>query len=576
MIGSFSEYVTEKVVIDLIIKERVKSASKGSLAEKSVSEMQKEVQKMTPSRNAWRRLRKRSRPKNASVEQLNADTLRNTIYYDLKQYRNYGKKAPKYLRRLLAFVAGIIRGVNSEAPLDFTGNIKVIAQFKKDQGDTAIYRPLSVYESLEVKTLISLASAYLTVQMDNSLHEEILAYRPKRDYHGKKNYSTSGDDAIIGIKKFIDEHKGQPIYVAECDIQKFYDIINHDVVLDCFAKIAQRAQIPDYHQVERILKAYLDSYSFSKDIMSLNDNHDYWISYRQLHEKHNKNKNHNRQDVINYRFEWVCDDCFKTCYESEYELNACKHLLGILQGGALSCIIANVVLNSVDEAVVEEVDSDRFFVRYGDDILLAHTDYDKCCSLMDAYVASLQKHHLPYHPFKSLSECKDGARTLKTFWDMKSKSPFLWGPGDGNAFEWIGFVGYEIRYTGHTRLRKSTLDKKFAAVNKRYHSCFLKDTPRNFNSYLQSNRRKIAGMASSLTKMRALDLNDFSIGQVKSLDRYRIHKIKRLDLKLNRKFEEEAWKIDFTYKFVTRREESMKYSFFSKLFSIDQDPKRSR
>jgi hypothetical protein len=159
---------------------------------------------------------------------------------------------------------------------------------------------------------------------------------------------------------------------------------------------------------------------------------------------------------------------------------------------------------------------------------------------------------------------------------MKSKSPFLWGPGDGNAFEWIGFVGYEIRYTGHTRLRKSTLDKKFAAVNKRYHSCFLKDTPRNFNSYLQSNRRKIAGMASSLTKMRALDLNDFSIGQVKSLDRYRIHKIKRLDLKLNRKFEEEAWKIDFTYKFVTRREESMKYSFFSKLFSIDQDPKRSR
>lgn len=576
MIGSFSEYVTEKVVIDLIIKERVKSASKGSLAEKSVSEMQKEVQKMTPSRNAWRRLRKRSRPKNASVEQLNADTLRNTIYYDLKQYRNYGKQAPKYLRRLLTFVAGIIRSVNSEAPLDFTGNIKVIAQFKKDQGDTAIYRPLSVYESLEVKTLISLASAYLTVQLDNSLHEEILAYRPKRDYHGKKNYSTSGDDAIIGIKKFIDEHKGQPVYVAECDIQKFYDIINHDVVLDCFSKIAQKAQIPDYHQVERVLKAYLDSYSFSKDIMSLNDNHDYWISYRQLHEKHNKNKNHNRKDVINYRFEWVSDDCFKTCYENEEQLSACKHLLGIPQGGALSCIIANVVLNSVDEAVVGDMDPDRFFVRYGDDILLAHTDYDKCCSLMDAYVASLQKHHLSYHPFKSLSECKDGAKTLKTFWDMKSKSPFLWGPGDGNAFEWIGFVGYEIRYTGHTRLRKSTLDKKFAAINKRYHSCFLKDTPRNFNSYLQSNRRKIAGMASSLTKMRALDLNDFSIGQAKSLDRYRIHKIKRLDLKLNRKFEEEAWKIDFTYKFVTRREESMKYSFFSKLFSIDQDPKRSR
>ena len=65
------------------------------------------------------------------------------------------------------------------------------------------------------------------------------------------------------------------------DIQKFYDVINHDVVLRCFRQIAQEAQLPQSHEVERILKAYLDSYSFQKDIMSLNECEEYWVPYRQ-------------------------------------------------------------------------------------------------------------------------------------------------------------------------------------------------------------------------------------------------------------------------------------------------------
>ena len=562
---SFAEYINEQVIIDFIIKERVKSAAKRTLAEDHVSDLQKEIQSMTPPRNTWRRLRQRSRKGNLSTAQLNRESLRSTIYFDLKQHRKNNAHAPKYLENLLDFIESIYRLVDSNDPLDFSGSIKVIAQFKKNSGDTAIYRPLSVYESLEAKALISLASAYLTQHLDSCLHEEILAYRPKRTYHGKEAYATSGDDAIIGIKEFIQKHAGKQIYVAECDIQKFYDIINHDVVIECFARLAQEAQIPNYHEVERVLKAYLESYSFHKDIMSLNDDEEFWAPYRQRQKK---------QTMKNCRFEWVSDECFDLCYSSSEELDKCKSLLGVPQGGALSCIIANVVLNSVDKVVVGEPDPDRFFVRYGDDILLAHTDYAKCCELMDAYVTSLEKHHLPYHPFSDLSECKDGSKTTKGFWDMKSKAPFLWGPGEGNAFEWIGFVGYEIRYTGQTRLRLSTLDKKFGAINKRYHSCILKETPKNFRGYMQSNRRKVAGMSSSMTKMGALDANPFSIQQAKSLDRYRIHKIEKLQSKLTKKFGKESWdkgeSIDLAYKFVTQREESKSYSFYWRLHGIDE------
>jgi hypothetical protein len=67
---------------------------------------------------------------------------------------------------------------------DFSSCIKVLAKFKEDDADgNAIYRPLTIYNSLEIKALISLASTYLTTAVDDYLHEEILSYRPLRYYH---------------------------------------------------------------------------------------------------------------------------------------------------------------------------------------------------------------------------------------------------------------------------------------------------------------------------------------------------------------------------------------------------------
>ena len=565
---SFAEYVSERTIIDLVIKERVKIAAKRNLSKDEIAEMDKKIQEMTPRRNNWNRLRPNSRIGCKSKEEINTASLRSTIYSDLRRYRA-GEKAPKYLLRLLRFVKKITDIVNSDAPIEFNNSIRIIAQFKKNEGDTAIYRPLSVYTSLEEKTLISLASKYLSGQFDRRLHKEILSYRPKREYHGKNDYATSGEDAIIGIRKFVEQHKGQQIYVAECDIQKFYDIINHDVVLKCFAEMAQEAGLPDYHLAERILKAYLDSYSFQKNVTVLNDDPEYWSIYQKNQLRHTRRKKNAK--VNHYRFGWVDDENFSTCYKTQEQFEACRDMLGVPQGGALSCIISNVVLNSVDKAVVDESDPDRFFARYGDDIILAHTSYEKCCELMDAYVSALEEHHLPYHTFKSLSDCKDGEKTLKSFWDMKSKSPFLWGPGEGNAFEWIGFVGYEVKYTGETRIRKSTLDKKFGAINKKYHSCIKKDEPKNFSGYMQSTRRKIAGIPSSLSKMRALNLNRYSIFQAKSLDRYRMQKIQRLQAKLTQRFEDKAWMIDLEHKFITLKAESKEHSFYWKLVSISNE-----
>lgn len=567
---SFLEYLTDRSLIEFIIKERVKCTKKYKFAGDRIEKvedtrtLQDAVRTLTPSRNAWRRPRKLKRQYHKSVNVRDMASLRSTIRHDFEQFRDNPDAAPQYLKELKKFIAKVQDMARGDQPLDFGSCIKVQAKWKKDQGDDAIYRPISVFDSIHVKALISIASQYLTFAAEDCLHEEILSYRPAREYHGKKEYRTEDDDAIAGLKEYVAGHSGEDLYVAECDIQKFYDVFNHDVILNCFREMAQEVQIPAYHEVERILKAYLDSFSFESRIMALNDDEQYWESYRAAHSGVVKGK---------CRFDWVKDEDFLISYKDAETLAASKKKIGIPQGGALSCVIANVVLNNVDrKAGLATRSPEKFFVRYGDDILLIHTDFDECTRLINAYISELENHYLPYHLFKPLASCKNGAKTAKEFWDIKSKAPFRWGSGEGNAFEWIGFVGYEMRYTGELRLRLSTLQKKFNIVNRKYHNCILDSKPDNFESYMVSNYKKIRKITESFD-FDELTWNPYSIQQVKSLDRYRLTKIERLEAKLTDKFGDIAEEWGVPIRLVERFVLSgcSEESFYGKLYKILND-----
>jgi hypothetical protein len=169
----------------------------------------------------------------------------------------------------------------------------------------------------------------------------------------------------------------------------------------------------------------------------------------------------------------------------------------------------------------------KLFVRYGDDILLMHRNREECERLIEAYAQQLKEHKLVSHKFYEIGQFKSGEKLTAGYWNVKSKSTFLFGRGEGSAAEWVGFVGYEINRSGHTRMRKSTLDKRFADINKRYHSCMLTN-PKNMESYMKHSKRTVAGMASCIKKFPALSFNKHSMYQMKSLDRYRWVKVERL------------------------------------------------
>ena len=318
--------------------------------------------------------------------------------------------------------------------------------------------------SLREKLLISLASKYLSEVFDPLLHEEILSYRPLRKYHNsEKPLLTDRDNAIENLQNYrmLQRCRKQNIYVTECDIQKYFDTINHDVIRRCFSSFAEKIkeQHPhfDYKSVGRIVEAYLNSYSFYKNVVAENE----------------------RLQKLNppQRIETPNENLFinRGCYTKE-EFLASSHKIGIPQGGALSGLISNVVLSTVDnESILKNDDDNRFFCRYGDDIMLMHTSKEECSRLITQYCETLTKYKLLYHEFISVADKqfrRNDGKVRPSLWNQKSRSPFLWGrsENDPEQIDWIGFLGYEIRFTKEVRLRRSSLNDKFKNIKRKYHT----------------------------------------------------------------------------------------------------------
>jgi hypothetical protein len=187
-----------------------------------------------------------------------------------------------------------------------------------------------------------------------------------------------------------------------------------------------------------VLEAYLNSYNFYDNTLVVSQEYPKVFSkiWRKMNDHDHKNK---------YVIEWV-DELKQMPVEIQRQR-------GVPQGGALSLLIANIVLNDVDQSIVSEEDPDRLMIRYCDDMVLLHTDYDQCTRLMNEYTKSLTKHKLYYHEFEPYYD-------RKSFWKVKSHRPYLWGDGDlGNSNRYIGFLGYELSRDGRLRLRKSNMKK---------------------------------------------------------------------------------------------------------------------
>ena len=455
------EFASDKMLTQLLVKERAKCrrrnrSDKHHCLDKNceLDELpnRKMLSRMMPPRYTWVRPSKRMTLPNGAVDtSKNAEkALLLTIKRDVELWHKgvtFG-----YLEELYNFFDRIRKRLSDEYLRLESPCLMPILKDKEKQKDgtwKVTCRPLSVYSNLEDKIILALTSRYLTRYLDRHLHENILSYRPARAFQGKTHYVTDFNDGIALIMAFREKHDSDRIYASDCDIKKFYDIIPHQVVRECFLRMLNNTRLDKdgKGQVLRVLDAYLASYNFyTNALKESQDNPGVFAKVRRrLHDRDNNNT---------YLLGKV------NIPDAEYQQR------GVPQGGALSLLVANIVLNDVDKVIVDEADSNRLFIRYCDDMILLHTDYKECCRLMELYAKSLVEHGLFYHDFEHVSESKccsaEGAQaiaTTKHFWEIKSHLPFLWGEGDGNSNLYVGFLGYEIRRDGRMRLRKSNIKR---------------------------------------------------------------------------------------------------------------------
>lgn len=391
------------------------------------TEMPSEFDELLPPRRAWHRGRKELRKK-LSGSRIAALSILRTITGAEKSgtlaSSKWGLKLSSFYESVCSIVSHgefcfsspIIQLVRKGG-----GRVKTMEEGKKREA----YRCISKFDKLEDRVILGKTATYLRDIFDSEFLDCCYAFRR----NGRKfSFKKAVENLIAYRQRFAEK----PLYVADCDVQKFFDVINHQVIRNAYESFVQRLGdgCPDA-RAGKILDAYLDAYSFPRNLEECSD-----------------------LDVVAKRdyVEKVPNEVLLSLYPG-CDLSELR--LGVPQGGALSPLLANMVMDAVDRAVLSGADEDLFYARFCDDMIIVHPSRRKCEEALDRYLNAMRLLKLPIHKL-----CKK-PRYSSSYFTEKSKGPVAWKRTSAGLLgtNWVNFLGHQIRYDGVVRVRKETVKK---------------------------------------------------------------------------------------------------------------------
>ncbi|WP_216846762.1 reverse transcriptase domain-containing protein, partial [Mucilaginibacter sp. L196] len=399
-------YFSDKELIKILCHKRAIAAKKGhddhffrNISPKAKSphkQLNKEIFSFFPPRSKWIRINKREREiRGSNTIETNSIQLERTIWREIKKCERLGTIRPRWLKKLLDFTDKIRHDVfdeNSGYKISTPRPIPVIKDIKENT-----YRPITVFK-LNDLIVTGQVARYLSNCFDPLFSDSSYAFRTGIQKHKVFNHHEAIVD-IIAFKSKV----GKPLFVSECDIKKFYDCVNHKKILEEFQLMTneanERLKIVIAKRAVYIFNSYLAAFSFNDNI------------------KKEETNLLRKAGISNGTIPWVKDSELL-----EVNSNPSTDKIGVPQGGAISCLIANILLTHVDRIVNANSDGNTFYGRFCDDMVLMHPEKEKCESLLKIYQAALKEVKLISH--KPL----DFAEYGKKFWDekLKSKLPYKW------------------------------------------------------------------------------------------------------------------------------------------------------
>lgn len=445
MLPYFQDFFSVENITAELCKQRVALAARRSrllflrrvrtTANRLLDHEQTELDQIFPPRKLWHKFRPKRR-NNIPTGKLNQ-------YAILRAVEWHRRRAPQtaWLGRLDDRVDKIRCKALCSKPFEFAK--PTIRATEKDK-EKLTFRPISSFNG-DDKIVEILTARYLRQLLDKVLLPSCLAFRVAAPDEKASDMPTT-QLALEKILRMNRRHRPGGLYVAECDIRAFFDCVGHDLARESLAYLSdKRAPIdPDGRldpRAKEIFDAYLESYDFRGSVLDRSKE-----ILRGLPEKSH--------------FPWP-----------EKELGALwggvVGTVGVPQGGAISCFIANAVLHRADERL-HALDKPRHrfrYMRYCDDMVILAAKEGVCADAFALYQDSLREMKLPIHPPPKTMPRYQGT-LKKEFWRVKSKAPYHWARPDGTGapIPWIQFVGYQVRWDGCVRIRPSSMKRHLAKL----------------------------------------------------------------------------------------------------------------
>jgi hypothetical protein len=395
-----------------------------------------ELNRLFPPRKLWHKCRPRKRERQGHT-QPGFDALLKCI----NKHKGV-QPEPVWMGEINRLIENVQRRVLRENSFEFRAP-EIVPQQKANPDE---FRAIASFPNIEDKIVDIINAKYLRESLEVCLEDAARAFRSGRKRHLDRN------SAINAIYQIRQRHPDKALFVTECDIRGFFDCVHHPIakVSLCRAVELLKVRQPEVRIDPRaitIFNRYLDCYTFSKTTLGL--------------EGALKSRTENPRAI----YKWPTGgDANLPNTLNHYHRNPKRSRIGVPQGGAHSCLIANLILDLADKEVSLTLHSkggDSIYLRYCDDIIIIAEEKSTCVEATESYYRALRAVKLPYHLATSLNG------SLKQFFeDSKTKECFRWGAKqtDQLAFPWIQFLGYQIRYDGRIRIRPSSIRKQMEKI----------------------------------------------------------------------------------------------------------------